>query len=141
MSGRAIAFRGGWSGLDAPAPRLGVTRFSKGTCAMTVGQVILKDEKGKSILDTKAAITSENVGQFRIPAERVEKTAAKLKDMGFAIESKDELGISVSGPEALFKRIFDLSASSACDAKARIPKQLSDYVAGVVIPEAPEFFP
>jgi hypothetical protein len=108
---------------------------------MIVGQVILRDEKGKSILDAEGAITSRNVGDFRISPEQVDAAAAKLEDLGFVIERKDDLGLSVSGPEELFRRVFHIAPSTTPPTKARVPDELAAYIADVVIPEAPEFFP
>ena len=108
---------------------------------MTVAQIIVRDEKGKSILDAEGAITSRNVGEFRLPPERVEAVAAKLRELGFVIERKEELGLSVSGPAELFQRVFHITASTTPPGKARVPDDLSDYIADVVIPRAPELFP
>lgn len=103
---------------------------------MTVAQIILRDEQGRSILDAEGAITSRNVGEFRLPPERVEAVAAKLQELGFVIERKEELGLSISGPAELFKRVFDISAATTPPGKARVPDDLAEYIADVEIGRA-----
>lgn len=90
---------------------------------------------------------AENVEQYRVEDARIEEATRRLEALGFNVDTRDPYTLSVRGSRELFLRVFGVAAAgeqTAAEPGARrvdLPDTLADYVADVIFPPAPEFFP
>ncbi len=107
-------------------------------------QLILKNQDGVSILDSEGPLTAELVEKFAATEARIAEVRKKLTDLGFETPAYDRTTLSVTGPCERFTEVFGLEADAGqkgVEAHAtKIPNELSDAVADVIVPPPPEFF-
>lgn len=109
-------------------------------------QVVLKNARGESLLDARGPITADNVARFAVEPERAERAAHRLRKLGFAVAGEGPV-LSVTGDRALVERVFATrigigpSGQPELLGPARLPTELEDLVAGVILPQGPELFP
>jgi hypothetical protein len=122
-------------------------------------EVIVRSADGSSILDAKEAITAENIAKYRVGKEVIEAASKKLEALGFTVVQAGPVSLTISGDRALFENVFqttlevrskEMMGTKITGAEAsyyeatapiKVPKGLSPWVADVVLPTPPEFFP
>lgn len=107
-------------------------------------QVVMRREDGGSILDL-GPVTAESADRTAgdLPADRIAEIRRRLEAEGLTVDSGNANTLSVSGPEAVFARLFGLdTAAKGAEAAtaARIPADLAPFVAAVFVPPPPEPF-
>jgi len=110
-----------------------------------VAQVVLKRADGKSILDAKGPLTSDNIGAFSVENERIREARKRLEKLGFSISSQNQTTLSITGPAKRFTEVFGIeenmiSGPSSDIHAVVIPPDLREFIADVFIPKPPEFF-
>jgi hypothetical protein len=120
---------------------------------MTIGpiisaEVILKSASGRSLTERGAAITSENVEEFRPNQETVKEAIYQLEKLGFEVTQKG-ITLTIVGEPIQFEKAFKINLTTKkvsagvevrTNKKASIPSTLSNSVEKVVFIPPPEFF-
>lgn len=122
-------------------------------------QIILRSADGSSILESKEAITAENIAKYRAGKEAIEEVSQKLDRLGFKVVQVGPTGLTISGDKSRFEEVFqttlqarkrEVLGSKIRGAEAsyyeatvpvKVPPDLSSLVVDVVLPTPPEFFP
>lgn len=69
-------------------------------------QVVVRSDRGNSLLHSSVLINSKNVSQFYVERDRSELVTNKLKEAGFEILSRGKIAIAIAGKSELFERVF-----------------------------------
>ncbi len=116
--------------------------------ARVTAQIILRGEDGRSILDAGGPITAGTVRAFMLPAERIEEAVRRLRELGLDVEPAGGPVLSATAEAPLFERLFHTTLRPApdghglvADPEPRVPDELADIVAAVMVPPPPELFP
>ena len=122
-------------------------------------QVILRSASGSSILESKEAITAENIAKYRAGNEAIEEVSQKLNRLGFQVVQVGPTSLTISGDKSRFEEVFQTTLQARkrevlgskipgaeasyyeATAPVKVPPELSSLVADVVLPTPPEFFP
>lgn len=122
-------------------------------------EILLRTKSGKSVAAAAEAITAENVAEYQVDEETIQSARVKLVAYGFEVGRGGAHSLSVSGDRELFERVFQTRLSSSTSIEAEpgvsvgtgpvyeaevsptIPDDLTDFVADVVFPRAPELYP
>ena len=108
-------------------------------------QVVLKRSDGSSILDTQEALTASVINKYKVPPETVDTVRKTLEGLGFQVSVDDGTTLSIEGSRKTFVDVFGLEVGAETAGVAahatQIPDAVSDYVADVIVPPAPSFFP
>jgi hypothetical protein len=109
--------------------------------AAMIAQVVMRGADGRSILDIEGPLTAAAPDRTAgdLPEARVEEIRGRLEALGFAVEAGDAAALSVTGPAALFAELFGLEPGMT--EAPRIPEDLAPFLAAVMVPPPPEFFP
>lgn len=124
-----------------------------------IAEIILRSADGTSILDADEAITSETIKKFRVEEGVINEAKNKLESFGLTVEQMGATSITVSSEKDVFERVFctilEVAHVNTMETKLEgteqayyvtkipinIPLDLSDYVADVVLPTPPQFYP
>jgi subtilase family serine protease len=122
-------------------------------------QVILRSASGSSILESKEAITAENIAKYRAGNEAIEEVSQKLNRLGFQVVQVGPTSLTISGDKSRFEEVFQTTLQARkrevlgskipgaetsyyeATAPVKVPPELSSQVVDVVLPTPPEFFP
>jgi len=108
-------------------------------------QLVMKRKDGTSILDAKSAVRAETVGKFDVSEDREADIRQRVEALGFTVTAGDRNTLSISGPRELFAKIFGFEAAGEASGEGthatKIPPELADGVADVIVTPPPEFFP
>jgi hypothetical protein len=111
-------------------------------------EVILKSASGRSLTERGAAITSENVEEFRPNQETVKEAIYQLEKLGFEVTQKG-ITLTIVGEPIQFEKAFKINLTTKkvsagvevrTNKEASIPSTLSNSVEKVVFIPPPEFF-
>jgi hypothetical protein len=111
-------------------------------------EVILKSASGRSLTERGAAITSENVEEFRPNQETVKEAIYQLEKLGFEVTQKG-ITLTIVGEPIQFEKAFKINLTTKkvsagvevrTNKEASIPSTLSNTVEKVVFIPPPEFF-
>ena len=111
-------------------------------------EVILKSASGRSLTERGAAITSENVEEFRPNQETVKGAIYQLEKLGFEVTQKG-ITLTIVGEPIQFEKAFKINLTTKkvsagvevrTNKEASIPSTLSNSVEKVVFIPPPEFF-
>lgn len=126
---------------------------------MVVARVVLKGEGGNSLLDCPPGADPERLSAYLPSEERVRDVHAWFERHGFDVGDAAVTGLSVEAPKERFETVFATSLESVHKdtevaghpgrtseyyrsvGPLRIPQELTDLVAAVVLAEPPDFFP
>jgi carbamoylphosphate synthase large subunit len=124
-----------------------------------IPEVILRNEDGSSVLDSREPITAENIGKYRVNEDVATRASQMLENLGFEVVQKGPTSVTISGDKQLFEDRFqtslqvgsgDVVRSEIGDVRVPyyvpktplyIPQELAPLVADVVIPTPPQYFP
>jgi hypothetical protein len=109
--------------------------------ATLTAQVVMRRADGRSILDIEGPVTAGSTNRTAgdLPAARVAEVRDRLAALGFTVAAGDAAVLSVTGPASLFAEHFGLEAGMT--EAPRIPPDLAPFLAAVLVPPPPEFFP
>jgi hypothetical protein len=111
-------------------------------------EVVLKSASGRSLTERGAAITSENVEEFRPNQETVKEAIYQLEKLGFEVTQKG-ITLTIVGEPIQFEKAFKINLTTKkvsagvevrTNKEASIPSTLSNSVEKVVFIPPPEFF-
>ena len=111
-------------------------------------EVILKSASGRSLTERGAAITSENVEEFRPNQETVKEAIYQLEKLGFEVTQKG-ITLTIVGEPIQFEKAFKINLTTKkvsagvevrTNKEASIPSTLKNSVEKVVFIPPPEFF-
>ncbi|MFQ6028620.1 MAG: hypothetical protein ACE5Q6_14130, partial [Dehalococcoidia bacterium] len=107
--------------------------------------------------DAAEPITSDTIGDYIVPQDRVQEVSNVLERLGLKVVQKGVTSISVEGELETFDEVFqcDLELESKQTMEGiereepyysprrtpRVPEELTQFVAVVTFPEPPELFP
>lgn len=120
-------------------------------------EVMLQAASGKSI-NSRTAITSENIADYLPARESVEKARAAFTELGFEVSEAAGIGFSITAPASVFKKVFNIKTASderggvkAVAAKGAegsyelplkaLPKEVAQHVSAVTFSPPPDFGP
>jgi len=124
-----------------------------------LARLILRSPSGGFPLDVETRRTYENVGDYRAGEELVHEARRRLAGLGFRVQQADPTGISFAAERTRFEAFFGTRLESRDktmlsqgerEAKRRypeatepikIPEELADVGAAVVLARPPELFP
>jgi hypothetical protein len=103
-------------------------------------------------------ITAENVHRFQAPERVVSDARRRLEERGFAVRDVGPTSFAIEGTRAQFESVFDArlettskpvdvagreqaSEYTRAASPLRVPDDLSDVVAEVVLATPPDFYP
>jgi hypothetical protein len=122
-------------------------------------QVILRSAGGLSTVESKEAITAENIAKYRAGKEVIEEVSQKLDRLGFKVVQVGPTSLTISGDKSRFEEVFQTTLQARrkevlgskipgaeasyyeAPAPVKVPPDLSSLVADVVLPTPPEFYP
>ena len=108
-------------------------------------QLVMRREDGRSILNSVDIGSSAAQGKFDVSENRAAEIRKSLESIGFRVTSGNLNTLSISADRDLFVNTFGIEAGAPAKGVAahatRIPDALSESVADVFVPPAPEFFP
>lgn len=108
-------------------------------------QVVLKRPDGTSILDAREALTASVIDKYRVPPETSEAAGKALEALGFRVTGGDGTTMSIEGSRSAFASVFGLEVGADTAGVAahatRLPDEVSDLIADVMVTPGPQFFP
>lgn len=126
---------------------------------LVTAEVILRGADGSSVLESREAITAENVAGHRVGEEVVEEASQKLEESGFQVLQAGLTSLTISSDKELFEDRFrtklvdqstevlgpDIEGAEVAyyeaTAPISVPEDLTSLVAGIVLPTPPQLFP
>jgi len=125
---------------------------------MVVANVVLKSSSGKPVVQMGSEISPRNIKEFLPKKETVDEATKLLKELDFRIDQVADTHISISGPAALFEKVFNvrLKEKSApvfqgsekgpmqpyyeSTEPAKVPPSLSKVIEAIEFPVPPVYF-
>lgn len=108
-------------------------------------QLVMRSADGRSIFDAPGPLTAQTVHDFDLPEQRIAEIRTRIEALGFSIPAGNANTLSISGPRALFAEVFGMEVGAERGNigvhATRIPEELTDEIADVFVPPAPELFP
>ena len=73
-------------------------------------EVVLSSQSGKSMFEANAALTANNLDDYKPPAGRGMETARVLRELGFTVRHIGTFSISVEATRSLWEKTFNTKA-------------------------------
>ncbi len=118
--------------------------------AMISTEAILTSRSGRSLAQGGAAVTAENIEEFKPTAATMAEATQRLQALGFTV-TPGNVTLTLVGSQAQFEKVFRVHLTIEKDehtgvTRVRpdgvvvIPDELRPIVEAVVFPEPPEYF-
>lgn len=115
-------------------------------------EVVLRKADGTSILDADGPITAVTINQYRVEKEVIDDATQQLNQLGLTVVQTGATSVSVETDQTTFETLFGTKLNVETDvdtnathytttAPVKIPPSLQEWVADVILPEPPQFFP